>query len=95
MVIPRCNTIDYLEDFLEAMGNIPEKDRMSLLGGFDVFEDAEVFMIDSVFLQETKKETPDWNRCILLLEKTSEFSQAWGGKGSCSGINQCDWCYLQ
>lgn len=78
IIIPRCTSIDYLNDLLESLNSTPEKIRSRLLAGFDVIEDAAVFMIDRAWLQESKLEHPDWNKCLRSLQKTIELAPAWG-----------------
>ena len=74
----RCDSIDYLEEFLIALDQADNEFRGSILKGFACSGIELQMALDRVWLGEADREHPDWNRCLRVYELALDLGRKWG-----------------
>ena len=57
----------------------------SFFSGFEIYPDNLSLMIDRVWLNESKKDDPDWDKCINIFSEVMEFARQHGNEWLLAG----------
>lgn len=76
-VEPRCSGLSFLEELLGALEETPEHVRDRMLAAFKNAENLATLLIDRVWMAESKRQEPDWPRCIAVFKKALELARTW------------------
>jgi hypothetical protein len=75
----RCKSIDYLDRLLDALVTVPAALRSRMLTATDLPYVVDYgFIVEGAWVGEFKKEKPDWQKVIRVLERTKILAKEWG-----------------
>lgn len=70
----RLDGISFYQELFQEVDNLPTEFRDKLLKEFTKQEPLVDNLIDTVWLREGEKETPDWDNCIVAFKQTMEMA---------------------
>ncbi len=73
----RCKSIEYFDEMIGELDQLPKTIRNRMLRIFNVIEVEARNLVNAVWLSENKKDAPDWEKCIKMLETLIEKSLSW------------------
>lgn len=76
-VSQRCTTLEFLDEFLTALESVNALLRERILRGFVGGGIEAQMAIDHVWLAESDKDNPNWERCLALFERALTLGRAW------------------
>jgi len=75
----RTLTVQVFEEFLDALDqDAPDPIRQRMLAGVKLSSFYATMLVDAVWVEESNRNTPDWEDCIRVLEKCLAFGQRHG-----------------
>lgn len=79
-VIIRCRSVNDLDELLTSLESLPETSRNEILALLMTETDHSEVLINNVFLDELNSGSPQWNRLIVVLERTIDLGLSWNVK---------------
>ena len=77
-VVARCNRPDFLDDLISALRSADEDLRVQF-GSFVEHHDFESrFLVDRVWVEEEKRDKPNWERCMAVFERVTDYGKEFG-----------------
>lgn len=73
----RCTNIEFLDEFITTLESTEPGLRDRILRGFIANGIGARTAIDRAWLAESDIETPDWTRCLRVLERTVSLARSW------------------
>lgn len=74
----RIIDVDSLDDFLDALESADGELRSRILRGVGACDFLLRLAIDRVWLRESERENPDWDRCLCVFERAFNCGGTWG-----------------
>ena len=74
----RCRSTKYLNDLLTALETVDTSLRARMLTAADlpIYNDVR-FLVDPVWIEETKNSDPDWHSFLAVMRRTEALSREW------------------
>lgn len=76
-IIPRCSSISFLNELLDALEKTPNAIRRRMLSAFKIMEVEAILLLDAVWLKVADSDEKDWKSCLEVFEKTKKFAMKW------------------
>lgn len=77
MLVPRCESVAFLDELLDALDEIPATLRTRIFAGLRLLPLELRLLIDKVWLAESDRGEPDWPSCLATLRKAVTLGVKW------------------